>query len=328
MSINSGLPPRVSIHGNRFGLTPYGLEVDGVQFGSSAAPSGTAWYVDAKVGQASAGGRSWGSAMSTMEEAFTKVRSGDVIYMRGKVKEQLSTPVGVFDVSIIGGGNRPRHADNHTESDGKRGSSGATWTAPDAGSTANPLLIVNQQGWRIGGITWQIAGAATVCVRLTKVDDADDAERDGAHAELFYNKFQGNPTTPVGIGVQSNGSGFWKLEDNLFLGLVTAVGKVGSQGGQVGWGEIVNNRFSDNTNGIVSPLYRFVVRNNYFLLAHTKEIDLAGGAGNIVTENVFIGNYDAAVAGTGDVWFNNYSLDTTSGEVDDTTGQTTSIPVA
>lgn len=61
MAINSGLPPRVSIHGNRFGLTPYGLEVDGVQFGSSAAPSGTAWYVDAKVGQASAGGRHHGS---------------------------------------------------------------------------------------------------------------------------------------------------------------------------------------------------------------------------------------------------------------------------
>lgn len=305
------------------GITSMGIPVVG---GMPPSVYGRYWFVDAKIGSDGNSGRSNSRPFATMSKAFSMLDSGDVIFVRGKVKEQLTTPAGVFDVTIMGAGNRPRHADDHTESEGARGSSAATWTAPDSGSTANPLLIVQQQGWRIGGITWQIAGSATVCVRLHKTDDAGDAERDGGHAELFYNKFQGNPSSAVGIGVQTNGIGFWTLKDNLFLGLVTGVAKTGSAGGQVGWGEIIGNRFSDNTNGIVSPLYRFLVKGNYFLATHTKEVDLTSGTANIVTENVFMGDYDANVAGTGDVWFNNYALDAASAEVDDTTGQTTAVP--
>lgn len=289
---------------------------------------GRKWYVDAKIGSDTNSGRTPAAPFLTMAAAFAVVDSGDVILFRGKVREQLDTPIGVHDVKIIGAGNRPRHADDlHESSTPGRGSSAATWTAPASGSTAVPLLRLMQQGWRIERVCFQLSGSATVCVDAHKTDDAGDDERDGAHAEIVGCKWQGTVGAAAGIGFRTNGSGFFGLYDNLFLGFATAMAKTGSAGGQVGWLEIIGNRFWDNTNGIVSPLYHSLVKGNYFGV-HTKEIDLTGGAANIVTENHFLGNYDACVAGTGDSWFNNYSLDTTSGEVDDTTGQSTSIPVA
>lgn len=288
---------------------------------------GRKWFVDAKIGSDSNGGQLPNAPLGTMSAALALLRSGDKIFVRGKVAEQLATPAGVFDCSIIGMGNRPRHADDHTEADGKRGSTGATWTAPASGSTAIPLLQINQQGWRVQGLTWQIAGSATACVLLHKTDDSGDDERDGAHAELSYCKFQGNPTTPIDIGIQTNGIGFWKVEDSLFLGLVTAIAKTGAQGGQVGWGEINRNRFSDNTNGIVSPLYRFTLRGNVFMPAHTLEFDLTGGAGNVWDDNIFSGNdaFETNIAGTDDfIVGKNYATDSASGDV--TAGVVTTAP--
>lgn len=306
---------------------PNGISSMGVPVIGGPSVYGRYWFVDAKVGSDGNSGKTASRPFQTMDKAFDMIDSGDVIFVRGKIREQLSTPVGVFDVTVIGAGNRPRHADDHTEANGARGSSGATWTAPASGSTAAPLLTVLQQGWRFHGLTWQLSGSATACALLTKTDDSGDDERDGGHAEFTYNKFQGTPSSPAGIGVQTNGVGFWKLENNLLLGFATAVAKTGSAGGQVGWGEIVGNRFSDNTNGIVSPLYRFLVARNYFLATHTKEVDLTSGTANIVTENVFMGDYDVNVAGTGDIWFNNYSLDAASAEVD-ADGKTTAVPAA
>lgn len=289
---------------------------------------GQHWFVDAKTGSDGNSGKKPTQPFLTMAKAFTRIGSGDVIYVRGKVREQLTTPAGVFDVTIVGAGNRPRHADDHTESGNTRGSSGATWTAPASGSTASPLLTIQQQGWRIHGLTWQLSGSATVCVLLHKTDDSGASERDGAHAELVYCKFQGTAASPAGIGIQTNGVGFWKVQDSLLFGFATAIAKTGTAGGQVGWGEIVGNRFTDNTNGIVSPLYRFLVKGNSFMAAHTIEMNLTGGAANIVTENAFNGNsaFETNTAGTGDFWFNNYAGDTGSGDVNDTTGYVEAAP--
>lgn len=295
---------------------PRGVMIRGA--GLFDAGYGRTWYVDAKVGSDGNSGSQRDRPFLTMSKALGMLDSGDTIVARGKVREQLTTPSGVHDVTIIGAANRPRHADDHTESDGARGSSAATWTAPASGSTASPLLQINQQGWRVGGITFQLSGSATACVLLHKTDDSGNDERDGAHAELVYNKFQGTVAAPAGIGVQTNGVGFFKLQDNLLLGFATALAKTGAAGGQVGWGEIVGNRFSDNTNGIVSPLYRFSIRGNHFLPAHTIEFNLTGGAGNVWDANIFAGNdaFETNTAGTGDfIIGRNWALDVGSGDV-------------
>lgn len=289
---------------------------------------GRKWFVDAKVGSDSNSGRTPAAPLLTMAAAFALIDSGDVIFFRGKIREQLDTPVGVHDVKIIGAGNRPRHADDlHESSTPGRGSSSATWTAPASGSTAVPLLRCIQQGWRVERICFQLSGSATACIGVHKTDDAGDDERDGGHLEVIACKLQGTVGAAAGIGIQTNGNGFVGVYENLLFGFATAMAKTGAAGGQVGWWDIQNNRFDANTNGIVLPLYHSLVRANYFM-NHTKEIDLTNGTTNIVTENHFLGNYDASVAGTDDSWFNNYSLDAASAEVDDTTGQTTSVPVA
>lgn len=74
------------------------------------SPNGAFYFVDPNI-VTSGDGRSWGQAFDTMEEALASIVSGDTIAFRGKVREQLTAPAQVFDVNIIGVGNRPRHAD-------------------------------------------------------------------------------------------------------------------------------------------------------------------------------------------------------------------------
>ena len=76
-----------------------------------ADPPGTTYYVDAYDGDNNNDGRAWATPFLTMAAAFAVLSSGDTIRFRGKVTEQLTTPVQVFDVTVIGDANRPRHAD-------------------------------------------------------------------------------------------------------------------------------------------------------------------------------------------------------------------------
>jgi hypothetical protein len=286
---------------------------------------GRAWYVDAKVGADGNSGKRRDRPFLTMSKALSVIDSGDMIFFRGKVREQLTAPDGVFDVTIIGASNRPRHADDHTESGGARGSSAATWVLPASPVAATPLLTIRNQGWRLVNF---LMGATTsqVCVDLVTNSESGDDEYSSGHFSCYGMRFDG-----AGTGIRDNGpGGFVGIYDSFFRGQTTGIGQVAGAGpGTRSWWEIKGNRFSDNTNGIAAILIRSVIRGNMFLPTHTIEINLpTGSSSNIVTENVFTGDYDANVAGTGDVWFNNYALDAASGEVDDTTGQTTAVPAA
>src|SRR5262245_29091626 len=75
---------------------------------------GRAWWVDGNQGNDNLSGQSHSEPFATMAQAFTKIASGDVIYVRGNIREQLTTPAGVFDVSIIGPSPVTRHPDAHT----------------------------------------------------------------------------------------------------------------------------------------------------------------------------------------------------------------------
>ena len=68
-------------------------------------------YVDTNNGSDTSDGLSWENAYLTMDAAFDNVDSGDIIYFRGNIREQLTTPLGAADVTIIGGICRPRHAE-------------------------------------------------------------------------------------------------------------------------------------------------------------------------------------------------------------------------
>ena len=113
------------------------------------------WYVDGaaassnlrkSLGDDNNDGTSAETPFRTMAKAFTMIKSGDVIFVHGKITEQIIAPLGVFDVTIIGVGNRTRHDNAH-------------W-APLATATATPNLVLREQGWAIYNILWDAPDAA------------------------------------------------------------------------------------------------------------------------------------------------------------------------
>lgn len=277
------------------------------------SPFGTVWFVDGNRGSNDNDGRSASTAFLTMAKAFSVLGSGDTIYMRGNIREQLSTPVGVFDVTIIGGGNRPRHADTHT---GNGGYSAATWKQPASPTASTPLLKVLQQGWRIVNVLFSGAPAATPAIQLFRDGGAASAERDASHFHLLRCRIDGAP-----IGVQdSGGCAFVRIEGCLFRGMTTtAINAVAGAGiGTLLCWQIVDNVFQDNVNHVILGLNQGTVRNNSFGKFTTKSLDLTGGTGyNVVSVNTFSGTYSSAggytVAASTDEWGGN--LNSLSGGV-------------
>jgi len=273
----------------------------------SLAPKGSVYYVDALNGSNSNDGLSWAAPKLTMAAALALVGSGDTIYFTGKIREQLSTPVQVFDVTIIGAGNRPRHAD--AEPDPVGGSSANTWTVPAADPATAPLLIVRQQGWRFVNILF--AGPTdAACVQLLRDGGTGDDERDASHAEFINCRFASGQD-----GIEQSGGVGHVGVYNCFFTSLTGTAIKHTTGAGIGhpirW-VIENNRFTGNANIMTAVAAQdYVIRNNAFMTTTTLTFDFSGGARNVVTGNCFniaSAEFDptGGVTGSGatDVWSN------------------------
>lgn len=272
------------------------------------------WFVDATasadggVGNDANSGRSWSAPFLTMQAAFDALRSGDVIRFKGKVREQLTTPVQIFDVTIVGEGNRPRHAD-----DDPSGSSFAanTWTTPASGATTAPLVDVLQQGWRFVNVLF--AGPSDhSCVRLFRNGGAADAERDASHAEFWNCRFASGQD-----GIEdSGGCGHVGIYGSYFTDL-TGVAIKQTTGAGIGqpyfrW-DVRGNRIQDCpslTTAKAAQFFRFKDNTVSFAGAVTLGFDFTGGKQNQVIGNVFnvlAADFDPAGGFTGtatDNWSN------------------------
>lgn len=272
---------------------------------------GRTWYVDAKVGSDSSNGRSAQSPFLTMSKAFLNVDSGDRILFRGKIREQLTTPVGVFDVSIIGAANRPRHADDHSESSTPgRGSSSACWVAPASPTAVTPLLKVIQQGWKVENFLMQ-AHTDGACILLYRDAGASDDERDASHFHAKTMRFDAGQDHIE----QSGGVAFIRIEDSGFRGATAKAMKHTAGAGVgtlLGW-NIIDNRFHDNDSHIVLPLSNATIKRNTFGKFTTASLDLRNGVGyNCVSENALSGTYSNAgkywAAAATDEWGGNWNV--------------------
>jgi hypothetical protein len=271
------------------------------------SPYARAFFVDGNLGVDAGNGQDPNKPWLTMAKAFAAIRSGDVIYFRGNIREQLSTPVGIFDVTIIGCGNRPRHADAHT---GNNGYSAATWKQPTSPTASTPLLKVLQQGWRVINTLFSGAPAATPAIQLFRDGGAGDAERDASHFHMVGCRVDGAP-----LGIQdSGGCAFVRIEDTLFRGMTTTA-LAATAGAGIGtlldW-QILNNFFQDNVNHIILGLNQGLVRGNLMGKFTTKSIDLTGGTGyNVVSQNTLSGTYSNAggytAAAATDEWGGNFN---------------------
>lgn len=249
------------------------------------------------------------SPLSTMAAAFTKVQSDGVIFFKGNIKEQLVTPTGIFNVTIVGCGTKPRHADLHS---GYNGYSAATWKQPDSPTASTPLLDIVQQGWAFSNILWSGAPAATAAVRMFRNAGADSAERDGSHAAFFGCRFDGAP-----VGLQGNGGVAWILVKGCyFRGMTTAAMNVVTGAGvgtNVEW-VIEESIFQDNASHIILPLNQGTIKGNTMGKFTTSSISLAGGVGyNNVWGNQLSDTYGIAgskyiSAAVTDSWSGNFNI--------------------
>lgn len=303
------------------------VEVAGTRMYPAFPKLGTSYYVDAKNGSDNHDGLGWDTPLLTMAEAFDKIVSGDTIFFVGKVKEQLTTPAGVFDVSIVGAANRPRHADDHTESAaGARGSSASTWVSPDSATASTPLLKIQQQGWRLANILFGAGPASTASVLLFRDAGAGDAERDASHTHIVGCRF----SAPV-IAIQdSGGCAFVRVEDNVIHGATTAAinNVTGAGVGTLLHWQVFDNQILDCAIGIDLSSDQAVIRGNTIGKHTTYGIDLNGGSNNMVNGNWLFGDYTTDTgqyrAGTTDNWSGNFSSDEDEGTV--TSGITHAVP--
>jgi hypothetical protein len=222
-----------------------------------------------------------------MERAFALIGSGDTIHLLGNIREQLVTPVGIFDVTIVGEGTRPRHADAHTDNNGYLAT--ATWKSPASPVSGQALLRIIQQGWVIDNILW--AGFTTgtpASIEIVRNADSGDDERDGSHATIKRCRFAGG-SKGVRFGATSYTENVFDclIEGNEFSDCVIGIG------GSTCYRLILQgNRFLTNTNHVVLACTQSTILENDFQNHTTDSINLTGGGGlNVITKNYLSGTY-------------------------------------
>ena len=245
---------------------------------------GISYYVDTNVGSDSNTGKSWSRAFLTMDAAFDVITAGDRIHFVGNVNEQLTTPLGAPNVTLIGATTRPRHADTHPLN-GEL--SGATWKVGALGNA--PLLIVRTPGWRIENVLFA-AHASNYAIRMDRNAIEDATEEDASHMEVLGCRFAS------GAGGISDTGGCVNvgLYRNRFEALTTAcilgVGNVGV--GQSDW-DIRGNTFDGFTNGVKIAAFGCRIQDNTFTDGGTPNTTFVlntnngGGSDNFVVKNFF-----------------------------------------
>lgn len=273
------------------------------------AKKGAILYFDGSKG-GNGNGTSWADAANSMQSLFNKLVGGETILVAGRVLEQLTTPAQIFDVSIIGIGNRPRHADSTP-------SGGNTYASQWSGSgltAATANLRVIQQGWHVENILFSMVDANAAGIEVVRNADAGNSERDGSHLVARGVKFAG-----AGVGIRGGVAGVFTeipnhvvVEDCEFLqntyGIRSAI--------QCQNWTVRRNIFRDSTNAITAQfgstyIYENVV-NGFTASNNSGGIDLTGGQGlNVISKNILGGTYSNAGgyvrANANDIWFGNFT---------------------
>lgn len=274
----------------------------------SAGVYGKQYYVDTFGGGTDADGLSWANALSTMGAALTLAQTGDTIFFRGDVREQLVGSNLKFDITIVGVGSL--HYPDLPSVGSNPGSS--TWRNPASPTAATPLIEVRGRGWNFVNINFAgITDAAQVQLHRNALSGA--SEFDPSHASFIGCRFQDGKYAIQDVGgcyhVTVDSCSFKAFTTAAIANTSTAVAN------PLNW-TIKNCQFPSNVSSfgnathVDSPLNCAVIKDNVFgtVTSTGLYIDLTGGNGNVVTVNTLAGAYDTSdyVAGTGDVWYHNY----------------------
>lgn len=291
------------------------------------------WFVDGQNGSDSNDGRDPRAPLLTISRVLEKVQSGDTVFLTGNFAEEAGqTPLNVEDVTFIGVGNRPRHADaardaKTNELGFTNQNSGASWRPPAVESGTTPLITVVHQGWRFENILFAPpTDAAAVLLDHSAEVGADDGG--GSHAAFINCRFDAGQS-----GIEDDdGNAFVEVRGCMFRGLTYGIRNL-STGNAIPLHWIIeDNIFINNTNHILMSASMFLIRRNVFGKFTTLSIDLANGAGttgdyNVLTANVLAGDVDTAEGyegNTNDTWAGNFAMTVTGSAV--TSGSTNILP--
>lgn len=274
------------------GVSSYGVPVLGDNI------FGNVWWVDGNLGSTFGPGDSRDQPYSTLAAALALADSGDTIYVKGNITENIVAPAGLFNIKIIGVSDPPRHGDVHT---GNNGYFASTWRSPVA---TEPLIKLRQQGWTISNFLLDCP-ASDASVEFLRDAAAGDSERDSSHARILNCRFASGLTGILIIGTEN----VFDVEVAYctFNDLTNAII------GDTAWRwHIHHNMFVANTNHIDSGFTQSVIHDNDFGKFTTKSIDLRGGADNVVRTNSLMGTYSNVggywASGATDNWAGNYNI--------------------
>jgi hypothetical protein len=262
------------------------------------------WYV-APQGYAPTLGTPTTRTFTTLADCFNHVKSRDIIYIVGVLREQAVAPLGVFDVTIMGAANQPRQA----TSGGVPTGGGATWLAPTSPVAATPLLELREQGWTVENIFFN-GPTDDACVKLHREETA--TYPDASHFTARGCRFGGGF-----IGIEDFGGASNVLVEDCSFEDMAGVGgaaiRVTNQGIAIPSRWMVrNNRFLPCVNGIIGAWVDSQFRFNNFAAMTTATINLASGntgLRNMLFLNQFSvdnAGFDPAGGYTGnatDIWY-------------------------
>jgi hypothetical protein len=255
---------------------------------------GKIWFAHGQNGSDGNPGSSPSAPFATITRAMTFLNHGDYLVLSGVFKEQIVAPL-KYDITIIGGANRPRQA----TSGGVPTGGGASWLAPTVVTAGVALIEPIAQGWKFYNI--QFAPPAGLdCIRFRRMETV--AIPDASHGTVSGCYFSTGGVAGNGINV-----GECKrilIEDCDFeaLGTGTAIRNI-ADGGIANPNHLLirGNRFHrGNAGDIIIGCDNSIISDNIFRGVFATEggwrINLAGGAvGNQVINN-YVADVDTTIA--------------------------------
>lgn len=292
------------------------------------------WFVDAQAGSTSADGRDPRRPKKTLapiiQSSSPLARSGDTIFVVGNITEEITASNLLEDITIVGVGNRPRHADkarDYATYPTYRGISGASWREAASHGATTPLLKIRGQGWHIENLL-MVPPSDAAAIYLERNALSNISEYDASHLLVKDCRFAGGQS-----GIEDSGGQYGvRIERCKFLSNTNGIKSLSTAVDVATAWELVDNFFSSCTNSVLVSAKEWAVLRNVFGKFTTWSLNLialsAQGDYNNVFGNTFAGDYDAKyIGGANDNWAGNYSMDTGSGEVG-AEGLTTAAPVA
>lgn len=290
-------------------------------------------FSSTRGGNDGASGADWDHAILTMTEALARAKTGDRIFVAGKITEECTGSNLVFDLTIQGVGSL-HHADQPGSGTSLYDYGASIWQPPSSPTATTPLLKIRGRGWKIYDMMFDCP-VDSAALYLERNASSGTDEYDPSHLTVRGSRFVDGKYAIQDVGgcynVTIDDCEAKNISTCAIANTSTAVAN------PLNW-KIKGFRCPadvgtlGNASHIDSPLNGSYIWDSFFGTVDSTAlyVDLTGGNSNIVTRNYMMGSYDTSdyVAGTGDGWSGNITADISGNSAVDASGLTIAVPAA